>query len=108
MFSQNDNELVYVPIVNAVDNSPVSASTFSNATFLITTFNEQSLFEGRLNEEITISNDQFEVQVPGIDYVGPVILEMRVWYPTGESKTIISTTTSIQQTYIERENNHAI
>jgi hypothetical protein len=103
MFYQNDDELVYVPVIDSVTKESVPASTMTSAIFLIATASGSELFKGRLNNEITVNNEQFEITVPPINYIGPVIIEMRAKTSTGKSKTIVSTTSEIKQTNIERE-----
>lgn len=102
MIQQNDNDIINVPVTSGNTGETIPASSFADAKVLISTFACVTLFEGTLNNEITVSGDNFVIDVPPIDSNGPVNIEMRVWDNGGRSNTIFSTTLTIDQTKISR------
>lgn len=98
---QNDDLTILVPVVNGAG-EPVPASDYVNARYTITTLGGQILFDGHLGQGVTITNDDFVITVPGLDYSGTTRHEMRVWAANGRSKTLLQADLTVNATTIER------
>lgn len=96
---QNDTTIVRFPVLDSTGN-PADLSQFVQAVYKVTTLTGQLLWQGTLGDGIVTTSNVYVVTIPGMDYVGSVQHECRVWDAVGNTQTPLITLMSILRTSI--------